>query len=93
MGERRRKHRRKLAGLFLSVLTGVLCIGILGMALLHYIMPEEERQVYEIFHLPSSPLEIFTSNTQKDEIADADQTLLQDALSRNQKAYLANCEQ
>ncbi len=93
MGERRRKHRRKLAGLFLSVLTGVLCIGILGMVLLHYIMPEEERQVYEIFHLPSSPLEIFTSNTQKDEIADADQTLLQDALSRNQKAYLANCEQ
>ena len=94
MGERRRRqHRKKLLKLFLSVLSGVLCFGVLGILLLHFIMPEEERQVYEIFHLPSSPLEIFASNTQSDEETNENEAILQEALSKNQKAYLADCEQ
>lgn len=62
------------------------------MVLLHFAMPEEEKVVYEIFHLPSSPLEIFAANAEPEKEQSQDEMLLQEALEQNQEVYLAECE-
>lgn len=92
MKERRRKHRKRLLGLFFGVLGSVLGVGVLAMVLLHFAMPEEEKVVYEIFHLPSSPLEIFAANAEPEKEQSQDEMLLQEALEQNQEVYLAECE-
>lgn len=92
MKERRRKHRKRLLGLFFGVLGSVLGVGVLAMVLLHFAMPEEEKVVYEIFHLPSSPLEIFAASAEPEKEQSQDEILLQEALEQNQEVYLAECE-
>lgn len=92
MKERRRKHRKRLLGLFFGVLGSVLGVGVLAMVLLHFAMPEEEKVVYEIFHLPSSPLEIFAASAEPEKEQSQDEMLLQEALEQNQEVYLAECE-
>lgn len=92
MKERRRKHRKRLLGLFFGVLGSVLGVGVLAMVLLHFAMPEEEKVVYEIFHLPSSPLEIFAAGAEPEKEQSQDEMLLQEALEQNQEVYLAECE-
>ncbi|CDF44669.1 putative uncharacterized protein [Roseburia sp. CAG:100] len=92
MKERRRKYRKRLLGLFFGVLGSVLGVGVLAMVLLHFAMPEEEKVVYEIFHLPSSPLEIFAANAEPEKEQSQDEMLLQEALEQNQEVYLAECE-
>ena len=92
MKERRRKHRKRLLGLFFGVLGSVLGVGVLAMVLLHLAMPEEEKVVYEIFHLPSSPLEIFAASAEPEKEQSQDEMLLQEALEQNQEVYLAECE-
>ena len=62
------------------------------MVLLHFAMPEEEKVVYEIFHLPSSPLEIFAAGAEPEKEQSQDEMLLQEALEQNQEVYLAECE-
>ena len=62
------------------------------MVLLHFAMPEEEKVVYEIFHLPSSPLEIFAASAEPEKEQSQDEMLLQEALEQNQEVYLAECE-
>lgn len=62
------------------------------MVLLHFAMPEEEKVVYEIFHLPSSPLEIFAAGAEPEKEQSQDEILLQEALEQNQEVYLAECE-
>lgn len=92
MKERRRKHRKRLLGLFFGVLGSVLGVGVLAMVLLHFAMPEEEKVVYEIFHLPSSPLEIFAAGAEPEKEQSRDEMLLQEALEQDQEVYLAECE-
>ena len=92
MKERRRKYRKRLLGLFFGVLGSVLGVGVLAMVLLHFAMPEEEKVVYEIFHLPSSPLEIFAAGAEPEKEQSQDEMLLQEALEQNQEVYLAECE-
>ena len=62
------------------------------MVLLHFAMPEEEKVVYEIFHLPSSPLEIFAAGAEPEKEQSRDEMLLQEALEQDQEVYLAECE-
>ncbi len=92
MKERRRKRRMRLLRLFFGVLGSVLGVGALAMVLLHFAMPEEEKVVYEIFHLPSSPLEIFAASAEPEKEQSQDEMLLQEALEQNQEVYLAECE-
>jgi len=92
MKERRRKRRMRLLRLFFGVLGSVLGVGALAMVLLHFAMPEEEKVVYEIFHLPSSPLEIFAAGAEPEKEQSQDEILLQEALEQNQEVYLAECE-
>ncbi|MBD9152667.1 MAG: CapA family protein [Lachnospiraceae bacterium] len=92
MKERRRKRRMRLLRLFFGVLGSVLGVGALAMVLLHFAMPEEEKVVYEIFHLPSSPLEIFAAGAEPEKEQSQDEMLLQEALEQNQEVYLAECE-
>lgn len=82
----------RLLRLFFGVLGSVLGVGALAMVLLHFAMPEEEKVVYEIFHLPSSPLEIFAANAEPEKEQSQDEMLLQEALEQNQEVYLAECE-
>lgn len=82
----------RLLRLFFGVLGSVLGVGALAMVLLHFAMPEEEKVVYEIFHLPSSPLEIFAANAEPEKEQSQDEILLQEALEQNQEVYLAECE-
>lgn len=82
----------RLLRLFFGVLGSVLGVGALAMVLLHFAMPEEEKVVYEIFHLPSSPLEIFAANAELEKEQSQDEMLLQEALEQNQEVYLAECE-
>lgn len=82
----------RLLRLFFGVLESVLGVGALAMVLLHFAMPEEEKVVYEIFHLPSSPLEIFAANAEPEKEQSQDEMLLQEALEQNQEVYLAECE-
>ena len=82
----------RLLRLFFGVLGSVLGAGALAMVLLHFAMPEEEKVVYEIFHLPSSPLEIFAANAEPEKEQSQDEMLLQEALEQNQEVYLAECE-
>lgn len=70
----------------------MLGVGALAMVLLHFAMPEEEKVVYEIFHLPSSPLEIFAAGAEPEKEQSQDEILLQEALEQNQEVYLAECE-
>ena len=66
MEERRKQNRRKLVILFCKVLGGVLVVGSLLLLVLHFVLPEEELQVYEFFHLPTTPLvEMFAGDVQK----------------------------
>ena len=62
------------------------------MVLLHFAMPEEEKVVYEIFHLPSSPLEIFAASAEPEKEQSQDEMLLQEALEQNQEVYMTECE-
>ena len=82
----------RLLRLFFGVLGSVLGVGALAMVLLHFAMPEEEKVVYEIFHLPSSPLEIFAAGAEPEKEQSQDEILLQEALEQNQEVYLAECE-
>ena len=82
----------RLLRLFFGVLGSVLGVGALAMVLLHFAMPEEEKVVYEIFHLPSSPLEIFAAGAEPEKEQSQDEMLLQEALEQNQEVYLAECE-
>lgn len=82
----------RLLRLFFGVLGSVLGVGALAMVLLHFAMPEEEKVVYEIFHLPSSPLEIFAASAEPEKEQSQDEMLLQEALEQNQEVYLAECE-
>lgn len=82
----------RLLRLFFGVLGSVLGVGALAMVLLHFAMPEGEKVVYEIFHLPSSPLEIFAANAEPEKEQSQDEMLLQEALEQNQEVYLAECE-
>lgn len=82
----------RLLRLFFGVLGSVLGVGALAMVLLHFAMPEEEKVVYEIFHLPSSPLEIFAASAEPEKEQSQDEILLQEALEQNQEVYLAECE-
>lgn len=82
----------RLLRLFFGVLGSVLGVGALAMVLLHFAMPEEEKVVYEIFHLPSSPLEIFAANAEPEKEQSQDEMLLQEALEQNQEVYLEECE-
>ena len=82
----------RLLRLFFGVLGSVLGVGALAMVLLHFAMPEEEKVVYEIFHLPSSPLEIFAAGAEPEKEQGQDEILLQEALEQNQEVYLAECE-
>ncbi|MEI3215608.1 MAG: CapA family protein [Lachnospiraceae bacterium] len=82
----------RLLRLFFGVLGSVLGVGALAMVLLHFAMPEEEKVVYEIFHLPSSPLEIFAANAEPEKEQSQDEMLLQEALEQDQEVYLAECE-
>ena len=82
----------RLLRLFFGVLGRVLGVGALAMVLLHFAMPEEEKVVYEIFHLPSSPLEIFAASAEPEKEQSQDEMLLQEALEQNQEVYLAECE-
>lgn len=82
----------RLLRLFFGVLGSVLGVGALAMVLLHFAMPEEEKVVYEIFHLPSSPLEIFAANAEPEKEQSQDEILLQEVLEQNQEVYLAECE-
>lgn len=91
MGERRKRHRRRLIKLFLGVLGSVLGVGVLALLLLHIAMPQEELVVYEFFHLPSSPLEIFHAADKSEEEVSADEQRLAAALEAGEKAYAADC--
>ncbi len=82
----------RLLRLFFGVLGSLLGVGALDMVLLHFAMPEEEKVVYEIFHLPSSPLEIFAAGAEPEKEQSQDEILLQEALEQNQEVYLAECE-
>ena len=82
----------RLLRLFFGVLGSVLGVGALAMVLLHFAMPEEKKVVYEIFHLPSSPLEIFAAGAEPEKEQSQDEILLQEALEQNQEVYLAECE-
>ena len=82
----------RLLRLFFGVLGSVLGVGALAMVLLHFAMPEEEKVVYEIFHLPSSPLEIFAASAEPEKEQSQDEILLQEALEQDQEVYLAECE-
>lgn len=82
----------RLLRLFFGVLGSVLGVGALAMVLLHFAMLEEEKVVYEIFHLPSSPLEIFAAGAEPEKEQSQDEILLQEALEQNQEVYLAECE-
>lgn len=82
----------RLLRLFFGVLGSVLGVGALAIVLLHFAMPEEEKVVYEIFHLPSSPLEIFAASAEPEKEQSQDEMLLQEALEQNQEVYLAECE-
>lgn len=82
----------RLLRLFFGVLGSVLGVGALAMVLLHFAMPEEEKVVYEIFHLPSSPLEIFAAGAEPEKEQSQDEMLLQEALEQDQEVYLAECE-
>ena len=82
----------RLLRLFFGVLGSVLGVGALAMVLLHFTMPEEEKVVYEIFRLPSSPLEIFAAGAEPEKEQSRDEMLLQEALEQKQEVYLAECE-
>lgn len=82
----------RLLRLFFGVLGSVLGVGALAMVLLHFTMPEEEKVVYEILRLPSSPLEIFAAGAEPEKEQSQDEMLLQEALEQNQEVYLAECE-